>query len=110
MGKPEEKNANYLAPICCANSDANVIESKHDPHKLVKSAQRQRRRWIFNKREKRRDKRDIVMVDRGEQYDERDIQPPDIIETSATPMSSHLYHDGDDDHHEETDKTELLPR
>lgn len=95
MRKSEQKNSSYLSPICCKDSDNNVvIESYQDPQKMVKSGQlNQRRRWIFNKREKYRNKREAIMVDRGEQYDEQDIQPlVDLTNTS------------------DTDKTDLMQR
>lgn len=91
MGKSEDKNSSYLSPICCG--ETNVVESKIDPQRAAKSAQNQRRRWIFHRRDKYRDKRETLMVDRGEQYDEQDIQPDSVNNNCS-----------------ETDKTELLQR
>lgn len=84
MGKSDEKNSKHLSPICC--DDTNVIESKQDPQKSAKPMDNnQRRRWIFNKREKHRDKRGAtVMVDKGEQYDEHDILDSSWVNNNET--------------------------
>lgn len=56
-------------PICCSDK-GNVIESKIDPHSVVKSGSEQKR-WNFYKRNKNRKK---VLVDQAEQCNEDDIQ------------------------------------
>lgn len=57
-------------PICCSDKGTNVIESKIDPHTVVKSGSEQKR-WNFYKRNKNRKK---VLVDQAEQCNEDDIE------------------------------------
>lgn len=66
----KKATAGYMTtPICCSDK-GNVIESKIDPHSVVKSGSDQKR-WNFYKRNKNRKK---VLVDQAEQCNEDDIQ------------------------------------